>query len=141
MILCDTNVISELIGPQPLPNVETWIDARNIEQLFVPTVSIAEIDYGLSIMPSGRRRRELQDRFEKFLVAVFGRRVLSFDEAAARVYGPIRAHRKEMGRPMSTFDGQIAAIARVNHLALATRNTKDFEDCGLELINPFTDTP
>ena len=91
-------------------------------------------------MPDGRRRRLLADRFEQFLAAAFESRVLSFDEDAGRAYGEIRGHRRELGRPMSNFDGQIAAIARTKGLAVATRNIKDFEDCGLELMNPFATT-
>ncbi len=88
-------------------------------------------------MPDGRRRRLLSARFEQFVGTAFASRVLSFDEAAARAYGEIRGHRRELGRPMSAFDSQIAAIAKTRDCAVATRNVRDFEDCGLELINPF----
>ena len=89
-------------------------------------------------MPDGERRRLLSDRFEQFLGAAFASRILSFDEDAARAYGEIRGYRRELGRPMSAFDGQIAAIAKTRGFAIATRNIRDFADCGLELINPFS---
>ena len=135
--MLDTNIVSEFMTSPPAESVATWLDAQEVAQLYFTTISIAEIGFGLRVMPAGRRRRLLTDRFERFLAAAFESRVLSFDEDAARVYGEIRGHRKEQGRPMSNFDGQIAAIAKTQGFAVATRNTKDFEDCELELINPF----
>jgi len=88
-------------------------------------------------MPEGKRRRLLSERFEQFVDAAFTQRILSFDERAARVYGEVMCQRKEIGRPMSNLDGQIAAIARSSRFAVATRNIKDFEECQIELINPF----
>jgi len=75
---------------------------------------------------------------EQFIAMAFASRILNFDESAARVYGELRAYRKKIGRPLSDFDGQIAAIARTHGFSLATRNVKDFEHCLVELINPFT---
>jgi predicted nucleic acid-binding protein len=106
--------------------------------VFLTSISIAEICFGLQAMPKGRRRQLLVDRFEQFLATACESRILSFDQDAARSYGAIRGQRKALGRPMSNFDGQIAAIAKTKGFGLATRNTKDFEDCGLELINPFS---
>ena len=137
MIVLDTNIVSEFMTSPPAEPVTAWLNAQEVAQLYFTTISIAEIGFGLRVMPTGRRRQLLTDRFERFLAAAFESRVLSFDEGAARVYGEIRGHRKEQGRPMSNFDGQIAAIAKTQGFAVATRNTKDFEDCGLELINPF----
>jgi hypothetical protein len=89
-------------------------------------------------MPDGRRRRELTDRFEQFVATGFGARILTFDEPAARIYGALRAHRRVLGRPISNFDAQIAAIAKTRDATIATHNTKDFGDCGLRLIDPYT---
>ena len=80
---------------------------------------------------------ELEDRFEKFVAEGFEQRILGFDESAARLYAKIMGRRKELGRPIGVLDGQMASIARANDLAVATRNIRDFEECGLELINPF----
>ena len=137
MILLDTNVVSEFMASPPAEQVQGWLNAQTALSLHFSTVSIAEITFGLNVMPEGARRRLLTDRFEQFLAAAFEARILPFDERAARAYGEIRASRRTQGRPMSAFDAQIAAIARSRNLAVATRNVKDFENCGLELIDPF----
>lgn len=140
MIVLDTNVVSELMTSPPAETILKWLNAQDAVNLYLTTISIAEIGFGLRVMPDGRRRRLLTDRFEQFLAAAFATRILPFDESAARVYGEIRGLRRELGRPMSTFDGQIAAIARARGFSIATHNIKDFENCGVELINPFLDT-
>ncbi|MHB8949516.1 MAG: PIN domain-containing protein [Rhodoferax sp.] len=137
MIVVDTNVISEVMRPLPLPAVLKWLNAQDGNELFISTVTLAEIAYGLRVLPEGQRRWQLHSRFEQFVTQAFEERVLDFTAVAARAYAEIMAHRKEIGRPLSLPDGQIASIAHVHGFALATRNIKDFEDCGLELINPF----
>jgi len=123
--------------PQPAPAVLNWLNNQDSNQLFVTSVTLAEIGYGLRILPEGQRRRQLQNRFEQFIAQAFEERVLAFTLSAARAYAEIMGHRKEIGHPMSLPDGQIASIAHTHEFAVATRNIKDFEDCGLELINPF----
>lgn len=113
------------------------LNTQQASELYFTTISVAEIEFRLRIMPDGKRRRLLAARFEQFLDLAFGERILTFDLPAARLYGEIRASRRAQGHPMSDFDAQIAAIARARSSALATRNIKDFEDCGVELINPF----
>jgi predicted nucleic acid-binding protein len=137
MILIDTNVISEVMKVTPSGLVLDWLNAQKPGALYVSTVTIGEIEYGLRFLPTGKRRLQLKERFERFVALAFAQRVLAYNEDAARAYGETMGLRKEIGRPMSIADGQIAAIARVNGLDIATRNTSDFEDCGLELINPF----
>lgn len=137
MIVLDTNVVSEFMTSLPAAAVRAWLNAQEGSKIFLTTLSVAEISFGLRVMADGQRRRLLADRFEQFLVNAFESRILPFDEVAARVYGEIRGYRREQGRPMSSFDAQIAAIAKANGFAIATRNIKDFEDCGLVLINPF----
>jgi predicted nucleic acid-binding protein len=107
--------------------------------LYLTTISIAEIEFGLMVLPEGNRRRLPASRFEQFVELAFGERILAFDEPAAHLYGRIRADRRAGGRPISNFDAQIAAIVRAKSLRLATRNVKDFDGCGVELINPFDD--
>lgn len=106
--------------------------------LFLTTITIAEIGYGLRIMPRGKRRRSLEQGFERILTEAFLGRILEFDEAAARRFGDIMGRRKEMGRPLSTLDGQIAAIAQAHGGAVATRNVRDFVECGVDIIDPYT---
>jgi predicted nucleic acid-binding protein len=109
--------------------------------LFLTTITMAEIYYGLRIMPQGRRRLQLEQGFERLLAEAFAGRVLTFEEAAARHYGEVMGRRREIGRPLSVPDGQIAAIARVNGYVVATRNVRDFVDCGVEVVNPFGNRP
>ena len=137
MILLDTNVVSASMAPAPPRAVIDWLNRQDTVTLYLSTITIAEIGYGLWIMPDGKRRRSLEDRFEKFVAKGFEQRILDFDKPAARLYGEVMGRRKAMGRPLSVPDGQIASIARANDLAIATRNVRDFEECNLELINPF----
>lgn len=137
MIILDTNVISEFMTSKPQPCVHNWLNKQVSLSLYVSTITLAEIGYGLRSMPEGKRQRLLNDRFEQFVDLVFSGRVLSFEEKAAKQYGELMAHRREIGRPMSVCDGQIAAIAQTTGFAVATRNIKDFEECQIKLINPF----
>lgn len=137
MILLDTNVVSAAMQPQFPAPVVTWLNHHTTKDLYLSTITVAEIAYGLRLLPDGQRRALLTDRFEELLARGFEHRVLVFDERAARHYGEIKASRKEIGRPVRSLDAQIAAIARANHLSVATRNTRDFEDCGVDLVNPF----
>lgn len=137
MIVVDTNVISEVMRPKPSPSVLNWLNTQESRQLFITTVTLAEIGYGLRILPEGQRRWQLHSCFEQFIAEAFEERVLDFTASAAESYAEIMGHRKEIGRPMSLPDGQIASIAHAHGFAVASRNIKDFEDCGLELLNPF----
>ena len=137
MILLDTNVVSEVMKATPAGTVLEWLNQQESSALYVSTVTIGEIAYGLRILPDGKRRSRLNDKFEQFIALAFAQRVLAYDEPAARVYGEIMGARKELGRPLSVPDGQIAAIARSNHLTVATRNIADFEHCGVDVLDPF----
>ena len=137
MILLDTNVVSEVMKTRPAEAVVAWLNGQDSEKLHVSAISIGEIAYGLRILPDGKRRSGLRERFERFVTLAFDQRVLAYDESAARIYGELMGDRKELGLPMSVSDGQIAAIARLNHLAVATRNVLDFEHCGIDVLNPF----
>lgn len=137
MILLDTNVISELMRPRPLAAVVEWVNGQETSVLWLSTVTVAEIGLGLRILPVGKRRQVLTDRFDVLMNRGFEHRLLGFDQAAARIYPEIIGNRRELGRPMSYPDGQIAAIARAHGLDLATRNVSDFEECGIRISNPF----
>jgi hypothetical protein len=137
MILLDTNIVSEVMKTQPAEAVVAWLNGQDSEKLYVSSVTIGEITYGLRILPDGKRRAGLRERFERFVALAFEQRVLAYDESAARIYGDLMGDRKELGLPMSVPDGQIAAIARLNHLAVATRNVVDFKNCGIDVVNPF----
>lgn len=137
MILLDTNVVSEIMKIAPSANVLKWLNDQSSSAVHVSAVTVGEIEYGLRILADGRRRLQLKEKFEQFIALAFAQRVLGYDEAAARLYGEIMGWRKELGRPMSVPDGQIAAIARCHGLSVATRNTGDFQECGVDLVNPF----
>ena len=115
----------------------TWLNEQDASVLYLTAVTIAEIRYGLRILPRGKRRQALEEGFERILAEGFTGRILPFDETSAHRYGEVMGRRKEIGRPLSILDGQIAAIAWVNGFSIATRNVEDFIDCGVEVINPF----
>jgi len=119
----------------PSPQVIAWISGQTAGSLFTTTITIAEVLFGAEILPKGKRRDLLLQQAEATFAQDFADQVLSFDEASARLFAAITASRRSQGRPMGTFDAQIAAIARANGAMLATRDTADFEGCGVYLIN------
>ena len=137
MILLDTNVVSAVMSATPPERVIRWLNGQETTTLYVSTITIAEIGYGLWILPEGKRRHDLEARFQHFIAAGFEQRVVSFDEEAARIYPRVMGHRRAIGRPLSALDGQIASVARAGRLAVATRNVRDFEECGVEIVDPF----
>jgi len=137
MIILDTNVVSELLRPEPAAQVEAWLAAQDGAMVFFTSVGEAELRYGLAILPPGRRHSALSKAIEAILEEDFRDRILSFDRAAALAYAAIASGRRAAGRPISQFDCQIAAIARASEAAVATRNTGDFEGCGIAVIDPW----
>ena len=137
-VLLDTNVMSELMREAPDPAVAVWAAGHPLEELFFSAVGEAELRYGAAILPTGRRRETLVSDIESMLVEAFENRVLPFGSDAARAYADIAAMRRSAGRPVGMADGQIAAIARSRHMALATRNVRDFEDVDVEVVDPWT---
>lgn len=107
--------------------------------MFTTAITQAEILYGIEALPPGTRRSRLQAAIEKMFAAQFEGRVLPFDESAARSFARIAAARDAAGRPISQFDAMIAAIARSHRAAVATRNTADFERCGIPIVNPWAE--
>lgn len=139
MLILDTHVISELMRPAPDASVLAWVGGWPGASLFTTTVTEAELRYGLALLPSGARRRQLLEAFEHMIEDDFTARVLPFDRLAARAYAGIVAERRQAGRPIAQFDAQIAAIARSRDAGVVTRNLRDFVDCGIEVINPWSD--
>jgi predicted nucleic acid-binding protein len=144
MIVLDTNVISELMRPSPEPLVLRWLETQPLESLATTSINLAEIRYGLARLPDGRRRRDLETRFDIFVARSFGAargvddRIFDFDRTAAEVYGDLAALRESSGRRLEGFDGLIAAIAAARGAAIATRNAEDFAECGITVISPWT---
>ena len=140
MILLDTNVLSELMAPKPSPAVLAWMSKQRFaDVLYIAAITAGEILYGIELLPAGKRRDGLLREAEAMFREDFGTRILPFDDAAARSFAKIAAARRMRGRPISNPDAQIAATARVHGAALATRNTADFEGCGVALIDPWHD--
>jgi predicted nucleic acid-binding protein len=137
MVIVDTNVVAELMKASPAQEVISWMNDQDASALFLTTISIGEIGYGLEILPQGRRRLHLEQGFERVVVEAFTGRILGFDEEASRHYALVMGRRKKIGRPLSVLDGQIASIARAKGFAVATRNVRDFVECGVEVLNPF----
>jgi len=141
VILLDTNVISETIRRPRNANVIAWLDAQPANELFIPSLALAEVQYGIALMPMGMRRTMLAEDAAVLVDQLFRGRVVPFGERAAGAYGEIMATRRALGRPLGQMDGLIAATAAASGAVLATRNVRDFEGLGIELINPFDYAP
>lgn len=139
MILLDTNVVSELWLPQPNPTVMRWLDAQALQSQYLCTPVVAELRFGIERLVDGSRKQRLGDAAERLFAGYRGR-ILSFDIAAAEQFARISVLRERKGRRLETMDAMIASVALANRMALVTRNTQDFLDIGLELIDPFTPT-
>ena len=137
MIVLDTNVVSELMRPVPEDRVLDWVRSQPARSLYTTSITQAEIHHGVMLMPPGRRRESFEAAAESMFREDFERRVLPFGSDAARPYARIAVERRRVGRPISQFDAQIAAIAVSNRATVATRNVSDFEGCGVKLINPW----
>ena len=115
-----------------------WLDGVAAESVWVSSITVFEVRFGLELLASGRRRRELEEVFARTLEEEFENRVVSFDEAAAQAAGVIAAEQRRAGRPVEIRDVQIAGVARSRKAALATRNRKHFEGLGLPLVDPWS---
>ena len=139
MFVLDTNVVSELMLPHPQAGVVEWVARQPLRDMYISTVSEAELRYGAEVLPPGRRRERLLAEIEGMLNEDFDGRILSFDSKAAQAYAVIAAARRAVGRPISHADCQIAAIARSVGASVATRDAEGFQGCGVDVINPWLD--
>jgi len=139
MIVLDTNTLSEALKPSPSKIVLRWLTAQEASAVFITTITQAKVFYGIEVLSAGKRRTRLSAVIEKLFSEDFQGRILSFDEDSARVFAKIVTGREAAGRPISQFDAMIAAIARSRGAAVATRNTNDFEHCGIRVINPWNE--
>ncbi len=137
MILLDTNVISTAINPLANEPVRKWIDGQIEGSLFLCAPVLAELRFGVALLPDGRRKLALGASYDQLEEDFFSGRVLSFDRAAAHEFAKVRAIRQGAGRRIRSMDALIASIALANAMTLATRNVRDFDDLGLSLVNPF----
>ncbi|MDO8811266.1 MAG: type II toxin-antitoxin system VapC family toxin [Gallionella sp.] len=137
-VLLDTNVLSELMRPQPSSVVLDWFAQQEGAEFYTSAITQAELLLGVALLPGGKRRDAIADALEQMFDQDFVGRCLPFDELAAHEYAALVATRNKLGMPISTEDAQIAAIALRNGLVLATRNTKDFRKISeLVLVDPW----
>ncbi|NKK91978.1 PIN domain-containing protein [Rhizobium leguminosarum bv. viciae] len=140
-LLLDTSVLSEVTRPRPDAHVLQWLDGLDEDRSFISVVSIAEIRRGVALMESGRKRDALTEWLVQDLPQRFEQRVISVDQPVAIAWGDLMGLAKRSRRGISSIDGLIAATAIAHDLTLATRNIKDFEGFGIELVDPWTERP
>ncbi len=137
MIVIDTNVISELMKPEPHVGVRKWMNAQALENLYLTSVNWFELLFGLELMPASKRKDGLQQTLHELRTDLFAKRVLSFGEEEAGMLAKLMAQAKRDGISISPGDGQIAAIALKRGFQVATRDTLPFVAAGLKVINPW----
>jgi len=137
MIVLDTNVISEPLRREPEGRVIQWIDEQAIETLYVSTITVAELRFGIASLSVGKHRDSLRESLEKQVLPLFAGRILAFDMPASRSYGELMAKARAAGHAISTADGYIAAIVDANGMVVATRDVSPFEAAGIKVINPW----
>jgi toxin FitB len=139
MIVLDTNTVAEVLKPTPSDIVLQWLTVQLPHEVFITVTTQAELLYGVESLPGGKRKLNLAAAIERVFAERFPRRILPFDEGSARLFATIVNQRGSIGRPISQFDAMIAAIARSRNAAVATRNTRDFDGCGVRVINPWSE--
>jgi predicted nucleic acid-binding protein len=136
MIVLDTNVVSEAMKPEPHPAVRAWLNGQATETLYLSTVTVAELLFGIGALPVGKRKDLLAQTLDG-LMRLFRDRVLPFDMDAARCYAELAVTAKTAGRGFPTPDGYIAAIASSRSFMVASRDTGPFEAANIRVINPW----
>ncbi len=136
MIVLDTNVVSEAMKPEPSPVVSEWLDRQAPQTLYLCSVTVAELLFGIAVMPLGQRQQRLAEMVDG-LLALFRDRLLAFDVDAARHYAALAALARSKGRGLPTPDGYIAAIAASRGFVVASRDTAPYAAAGLPVINPW----
>lgn len=129
--------MSELMRTSPEPRVLKWIKGQKATNLVITAIGVAEIQRGILKLPNGKKRNTLHENFKEFIENAFAGRILAFDERAAYLYGEIASDREKAGFNTDAVDLMITAIAKNYDATIATRNIKDFQDCGIKLINPW----
>lgn len=137
MIILDTNVLSELMRLKPSIRVLNWVNSEPIDKLGITAITVSEILYGMGKLPEGKRKQILLSRAESMFEEDFNGHIFPFDELAAVEYSILVLKREKLGLPISMADALIASISMSKDYPLATRNTKDFESTGVQLINPW----
>lgn len=138
-IILDTNVFSEIAAPKPNDKIVRWLDTLGMGQVYTTSLTKAELFFGVERLPEGARKLHLGELYRKMFDRQLAGRVLAFDEESAVFYARIMTIRRRAGRSVMPIDAQIAAIAMQHDAVLATRNTKDFSNCGVTIFDPWSD--
>ncbi|MYM66705.1 PIN domain-containing protein [Pseudoduganella sp. FT55W] len=136
MILLDTNVVSEAMKPNPDPAVQAWFNQQNLETLYMSSVTLAELLFGIQVLPAGKRQEMLTQALDSVL-AQLGNKVLPFDGDAAREFSRLAVIARSAGRGFPRPDGYLAAIASARGFIVASRDTGPYEAAGVKVINPW----
>jgi predicted nucleic acid-binding protein len=137
MIILDTNVISALMRSDRESVIVPWLDRQAAESLWITTVTLFESQFGIALVPEGRRRKALANAFDALVDGVIENRILDFDADAARSAATMAAERSRTGRSVDVRDNWIAGIALSRRAVIATRNVRHFQDMGVALVNPW----
>ncbi|MGY3608910.1 type II toxin-antitoxin system VapC family toxin [Bradyrhizobium sp. Leo121] len=136
MIVLDTNVVSEAMKPQPNPDVLRWLDEQVAETIYISSVTVAELLFGINALAPGKRKDRLAEALNG-LMELFADRILPFDTDAARQYADLAVRARAAGKGFPTPDGYIAAIAASRDFIVATRDASAFDAAGISVINPW----
>ncbi|MEF3367291.1 type II toxin-antitoxin system VapC family toxin [Methylocystis sp. 9N] len=137
MILLDTNVVSEMMKPTGDAKARGWMDSHAEIDFYLATPIIAELRFGLALLPSGRKKEALTRACQSIEEEIFAGRILPFDQRAAHAFARLRAKRQTLGKPLNVMDAIVASVASAHAMTLATRNVADFGDLELVVVNPF----
>lgn len=137
MTLLDTNVLSALMRTVPDRAVVGWLDRQPADSIWITNVTVFEVRFGLALLPSGKKRRELEQAFERVVEEDLANRVLDVDTAAATAAAELAADRQRAGRPVDLRDTLIAGIAHARRATIATRNTKHFDGLDVPVVDPW----
>ena len=137
MIILDTNVLSALMKPTPDPIVQNWLNRYDMELLWITSITVMEIQFGIHLLPDGKRKDTLQEAFQLMLRKRFVSLIIEFEMNAALAASQIAAALKSSGQNVDVRDIQIAGIASARGAYIATRNKRDFKHTGVEIINPW----
>jgi predicted nucleic acid-binding protein len=137
MIVLDTNVLSALMRAEPDRAVVRWLDGLAPESMWITSITLFEVQFGIDALPDGERKTALQSAFHQAVYVDMQGRILDFDAPAAAAAGTIAARQRALGRPVDMRDAQIAGIIAARRATLATRNVRHFADTGLALVDPW----
>ena len=138
MIILDTNVLSSLMQEKGSARVQGWLNRQSALSIWITTITIYEIHFGIELLPPGRRRQTLEMAFRQILFEDINQQILTFDANAAECAATLDARRRKLGRQTDSRDTFIAGIALAQKAVLATRNVKHFADLDIRVVDPWT---